>query len=175
MTGRGQVVLGILIGLAVVALCIVFLPELFENVDVGNARIDRLALGLKWAVVAQLPLIAGILVVAQQRFWSSTHADGSAPDKGSPLEINRRYLTNTLEQTVLVTVGLIALSITVCPQNHSLVPALTILYLLGRICFWVAYHINPYARAFGMVLSFAPTLGVYGYLLWVFLISTRTQ
>ena len=171
MTGRGHIILGILLGFVVIGLWMVFVPGLFEYADVGAAGVDRLGLGLRWAVVVQLPLIAGIVVVSQQRFWSSAHADGSAPNIGSSLEINRRYLTNTLEQSVLSTIGLLALSITVPSQNFSLVPALATLYVIGRICFWVAYHINPYARAFGIALTFAPTLGVYVYLLREFAIS----
>ncbi|NKB33956.1 MAG: hypothetical protein GKR91_12740 [Pseudomonadales bacterium] len=168
MTGRGQIILGILFGFVAIGLWMVIVPGLFEN---AVADVDWLAFGLRWAALVQLPLIAGIVVVSQQCFWSSVHADGSTPNIGSSIEINRRYLTNTLEQSVLSTVGLLALSITVPLQYLGFVPALGILFVIGRICFWVAYHINPYARAFGLVLTFGPTLGVYVYIIQGLIIS----
>jgi hypothetical protein len=163
--GQTQVIIGILIAFVVIGLWLTFVPDLFTNPDDILAPIDRIGLGLRWAVILQLPLIVGILTVSQQRFWSHKHADGSAPDIGSPMEINRRYLTNTLEQTVLATIGMLALSITVPVDCMTFVPALTILFVLGRICFWVGYRVNPYIRAFGLALTFVPTIGVYIYVL----------
>ena len=112
--------------------------------------------------------------MSQQRFWSDKFRDGSDPDIGSAMEINRRYLTNTLEQTFLATIGMLALSITVPFDSMNFIPALTILFVLGRICFWVGYHVNPYARAFGQVLTFIPTIGVYFYVLREFASSAGT-
>ena len=165
VTGRTHLIIGSLTGFVVVGLWLNFIPELFTP-DASPTALDRIVLGLRWTAVLQLPLIIGILTVGQQRFWLPEYADGSAPDVGSPLEINKRYLTNTVEQTLLATVGMLALSITVPVTDMNFVPALAILFVLGRISFWVGYHINPYARAFGLVLTFAPTIGVYVNLLW---------
>ncbi len=168
MTPKGHVIFGSVLGFAVIGAWIAWLPEGFGAVLGLSNDVDRLTLGIRCAVVLQLPLIVGILVVAQQRFWSPRHADGSAPEIGSTLEINRRFLTNTLEQSVLATVGLVALAMTVPAERLGLVPALTALFLAGRVLFWVGYLINPYARAFGLVLTFGPTVGVYVYLIWAF-------
>jgi uncharacterized membrane protein len=165
MKGQTHVIIGILIGFVVIGLWLTFVPDLFTNPDDNSTPIDRIGLGLRWALILQLPLIVGILTVSQQRFWSDKYRDGSAPDIGSAMEINRRYLTNTLEQTFLATIGMLALSITVPFDSMNFVPALAILFVLGRICFWVGYHVNPYARAFGLVLTFLPTIGVYFYVL----------
>lgn len=159
-----------MLGFAATGVWLTFVPGLLSGTIQVSAEFAQLSLGLRCAAVVQLPLIAGILVVAQQRFWSSDYADGSAPVDGSRLDINRRYLTNTLEQSVIATVGLLALSVTVARDNIAYLPALASLFVIGRMCFWVGYHINPYARAFGLVLTLAPTLGVY-----VFLLSTLSQ
>ena len=42
---------------------------------------------------------------------------------------------------------------------------LTILFVLGRVLFWVGYPINPYVRAFGFGLTFYPTVVVYAWLI----------
>lgn len=69
---------------------------------------------------------------------------------------------------MLASLGVIGLAMTVPPQYLGFVPALTAIFVVGRICFWVAYHVNPYTRAFGLVLTFGPTMGVYVYLIRAF-------
>lgn len=165
MKGQTQVIIGILIAFVVIGLWLTFVPDLFTSPSDNAATIDRIGLSLRWVMLLQLPLIVGILTVSQQRFWSDEHADGSPPDIGSPMDVNRRYLTNTLEQTMLATIGLVALSVTVPLDYVNFVPALAFLFVLGRICFWVGYHVNPYTRAFGLALTFVPTIGVYIYVL----------
>lgn len=165
MASRRCIILGILAGITAIGLWMSFVPALFESASRSAGNFERMALALRWAVIIQLPLIAGIVVVAQQRFWSPEHADGSAPKSGSAMDINKRYLTNTLEQSLLSTVGVLAFAATCPAQYLGFVPALALLFLFGRISFWVAYHVNSCARAFGLVLSFLPTLGVYAYLL----------
>ena len=168
LSAKGHVILGSLLGFAVIGLWITWLPDWLATALGISSDVDRFTLGIRCAVVLQLPLIVGILVVGQQRFWSPRHADGSAPEIGSTLEINHRFLTNTLEQSALATVGLLALAMTVPAERLGLVPALTALFLVGRVLFWMAYLVNPYARAFGLVLTFGPTVGVYVYLIWTF-------
>ena len=42
-----------------------------------------------------------------------------------------------------------------------LIPAMAALFGVGRIAFWIGYLVYPIGRAFGMVLTVAPTLGAY--------------
>ncbi|MEM7366596.1 MAG: MAPEG family protein [Pseudomonadota bacterium] len=158
MNGRLHVTLSALAGFVVIGLWFMVVPGLF-TVDTN----ERLDFGLRWVAVLQIPMIAMILWISQQRFWSSDHADGSPPETGNSLEINRRVLTNTVEQTVLATVGLLVLSVAASADASNYVPALALLFVLGRFSFWLGYHINPFWRAFGLVLTLAPTLAVYFY------------
>ncbi len=164
MQGRVYVLTGGLCGFVVIAVWFAYVPDLIAVGHIAET-LDRLVLGVRWAALLQVPLALGIVAVAQQRFWSSRYADGSAPISGSSLDINRRYLTNTVEQTLLATVGTLALAVTAPPDYLSFVPALAMLFVLARICFWVGYLIHPYARAFGLVLTLAPTIAVYIYVL----------
>jgi hypothetical protein len=50
---------------------------------------------------------------------------------------------------------------------------LTILFVLGRVLFWVGYHINPYVRAFGFGLTFYPTVVVYAWLILAMVFGIR--
>ncbi len=58
----------------------------------------RLAYAIKYDFFAGIMLLAGVVCVAQQRFFSPEAMDGSRPPEGSSLDINLRYLKNTLEQ-----------------------------------------------------------------------------
>jgi hypothetical protein len=53
-----------------------------------------------------------------------------------------------------------------------LLPAMAFLFALGRIAFWIGYLLHPLARAFGMVLTVAPTLVAY---LWLALHAWHAQ
>ncbi len=58
----------------------------------------RLAYAIKYDFCAGIMLLAGVVCVAQQLFFSPEAMDGSRPPEGSSLDINLRYLKNTLEQ-----------------------------------------------------------------------------
>ena len=47
------------------------------------------------------------------------------------------------------------------PEEARTLIILTILFVLGRVLFWVGYHYNPYVRAFGFGITFYPTVAVY--------------
>jgi hypothetical protein len=50
---------------------------------------------------------------------------------------------------------------------------LTILFVLGRILFWLGYHVNPYVRAFGFGITFYPTVAVYAWLVLFMVFGVR--
>jgi hypothetical protein len=132
-----------------------------EDWDVG----DRIALVIKCAVFAILPAVIAICIVAAQRLNPSMFV-GRMPKPNSAVDINNRFILNTFEQFLLFFIGLAALAL-YCPQDEArTLIILTMLFVLGRILFWVGYHYNPYMRAFGFGLTFYPTVAVY---LWLML------
>src|ERR1700689_2013916 len=58
----------------------------------------RLAYVLKWEVIAALCLLAGVAKIANRRFFIPEAIEG---DPAPSIEIDRRYIQNTLEQLVL--------------------------------------------------------------------------
>lgn len=133
---------------------------------------DRLALVIKDAVFAILPAVVGICIVAAQRLNPNMWV-GRTAKPNSALDINTRFILNTFEQFILYFIGNAALAI-YCPLEEArTLIILTVLFVFGRVLFWVGYHLNPYMRAFGFGLTFYPTVGVYAWLILVMLFGIR--
>jgi hypothetical protein len=128
---------------------------------------DRLALAWRWLLVPGLTLLAGIGMTANQRFLRADFIDGQKPaDPARPgfMEINLRYNTNTLEQTVLAAIAWTGLALALPPQDLGLIRALAGLFAVGRAAFWGGYLFAPWARAFGLGLTAYPTFAA---LIWL--------
>lgn len=125
---------------------------------------DRLALMIQCSIFSLLPAIAAIAVVAIQRLNPDMWI-GQEVKRYSALDINNRFILNTVEQFILFVVGLSGIALFAPFQEAHSIPVLTSLFLLGRALFWFGYHYNPYLRAFGFGITFYPTIGVYLWLL----------
>jgi len=125
---------------------------------------DRLALMIQCSIVSCVPAIAAIAVVAIQRLNPDMWI-GQEVKRYSALDINNRFILNTVEQFILFVVGLSGIALFAPYQQAHSIPVLTSLFLLGRAMFWYGYHKNPYLRAFGFGITFYPTIGVYVWLL----------
>lgn len=126
---------------------------------------DRIALVIKNAVIAVVPAVLAICIVAAQRLDPSMFV-GRVPKPNSPVDINNRFILNTVEQFILYFIGNAGLALYCPPEEARTLIILTTLFVTGRILFWIGYHYNPYVRAFGFGLTFYPTVAVY---LWLIL------
>jgi hypothetical protein len=126
---------------------------------------DRLELVIKDAVFAVLPAVLAICIVAAQRLNPSMFV-GRTPKPNSPVDINNRFILNTVEQFILYFIGNAGLALYCPPEEARTLIILTTLFVLGRVLFWVGYHYNPHLRAFGFGITFYPTVAVY---LWLIL------
>jgi hypothetical protein len=126
---------------------------------------DRIALVIKDAVIAILPAVAAICIVAAQRLDPSMFV-GRVPKPNSAVDINNRFILNTVEQFILYFIGNAGLALYCPPEEARTLIILTALFLLGRVLFWAGYHYNPHLRAFGFGITFYPTVAVY---LWLVL------
>ena len=136
------------------------------NIDITPPRgLDlawKLSHAIKWDAIAALCLLAGIGWVANQRFTSPGAIDGSpAPF----LDIDRRYVQNTLEQLMLAVIAHLGLAVELPDNALQAIPILVALFVIGRVAFWIGYHIAPSARAFGFATTFYPTVAAYVYVI----------
>ena len=140
---------------------IVFRETNFGLTPPGGIDISwRLAYALKCEVFTALCLLAGVGMIANRRFFI---ADAIAGGPSPSLEIEQRYVENTLEQLVLAIVAHLALVVVVPDDSIRAVAILVMLFVIGRATFWLGYHISGPARAFGFATTFYPTVAVYLY------------
>lgn len=126
--------------------------------------IDRLVLMIQCSILAVLPTVLAIAIVAAQRLNPDMWV-GQKVKPNSALDINTRFILNTTEQFILFIVGLAGIALYAPHMEGHSIPILTSLFLIGRVLFWYGYHKNPYLRAFGFGLTFYPTCGVFMWLL----------
>ena len=133
---------------------------------------DRLALVIKCAVIAIIPGVIAICIVAAQRLDPSMFV-GQVPKPNSPVDINNKFILNTFEQFTAWFIAMAGLAM-YCPiEEARTLPILTALFVLGRILFWVGYHKNPYLRAFGFGITFYPTVIAYTWLVLIMVFGIR--
>ncbi len=133
---------------------------------------DRLELMIKCSIIALAPAVVGIAIVAAQRLNPDMWV-GQRPKPNSALDVNTRFVLNTIEQFILFLVGLSGVALFTPIAEADSIPILTSLFLFGRILFWIGYHKNPYLRAFGFGITFYPTVGVFTWLILLMVFDIR--
>lgn len=146
----------VVIGAASGVVSMVILVSLLYSIlpipaGMGNP-FDRIIFTLRMNLVAALPLFIGIVTVGNNRFLSEAidplrHAEDRAT------VINGRFVDNTLQQNFLFLVGTLALSTFLEAASMKLMIALTLVFVLARIAFWIGYRIDPLYRAPGMAAT----------------------
>ncbi len=125
----------------------------------------RLAYALEMNAFAILPLLIGVMVVGNNRFLSEA-IDPTLHKENAATEINGRVVDNTLQQTLLFLVGTLALSVNLTGPEMRVIPAVTLIFVVARIAFWIGYRINPLYRAFGMAATGYLNVGLLGFATW---------
>jgi hypothetical protein len=134
--------------------------------NLGLADVSsRLAYTLQANVFAILPLLAGIIVVGNDRFLSEA-IDPTLQRENRATQINGRVVENALQQYVMFLVGTLALSVNLTAEQMRAIPAVVIVFVVARIAFWVGYRIHPLYRAFGMAATGYLNVGILAFALW---------
>jgi hypothetical protein len=122
------------------------LPPLTGMDDAGA----RMLVALKCVVVATLfALVAGVEAVAHERLQSDAF-DPLAGHQTKRLQVNLRYLQNTLEQTLIFAVALFGLAAYMTSgEAMRAVPAVTVIWVVNRYAFWIGYHRSAAMRGLG--------------------------
>jgi hypothetical protein len=137
-----------------------FLPPLDGMEELGA----RMLVALKCLVLATLfALVAGVESVAHERLQSAAF-DPLQGHQTRRLQVNLRYLQNTLEQIVIFAVALFGLAAYMTSgEAMRAVPAAAIIWTLNRYAFWIGYHRSAAMRSLGAA-GVAMTLVIMLYL-----------
>ncbi len=140
--------MGFLIGIAVPLIAFVLLQgTVTPSEDMGT----RLALAFRWMAFPALAIVLGVLAAGTARF-KSENRDGSTPAEGSPLNMHRRYLLNTLEQFLYFFIVQMGLATVLPATALHLIPIYAVFFLVARLVFWMGYFRNPAYRSFGLTM-----------------------
>ena len=162
-SGIGAIAASILVSLILWFALTRYLPPLKGMEDLGA----RMVVALKCLALATLfCLVAGVESVAHERLQSAAF-DPLAGHETRRLQVNLRYLQNTLEQIIVFAVGLFGLAAYLTDGSAMrAVPAVTIIWILNRFAFWIGYRIHPLYRAFGMASTMYLNIGLLAWAMW---------
>jgi uncharacterized membrane protein YecN with MAPEG domain len=161
------VLLGMVAGLGASALFFwVGHAKLPAVVPVLMDPLERLAYAVSWQAVTVVPLAAGVARIATRRFFTKEAIGGDNPALDRGLEIDRRYVQNTVEQLALASPAQLALALALPATSLRLVVLAAVWFVIARVAFWVGYHRSPLGRGFGFVSTFSPTLAMLAYCIY---------
>ena len=81
-----------------------------------------------------LPAVLAICIVAAQRLNPSMFV-GRMPKPNSAVDINNRFILNTVEQFILFFIGTAGIALYGLPEEARTLIILTALFLMGRVLF----------------------------------------
>jgi len=137
-------------------------PPLTGLEDLGARMVFTLKCG---AVAVLFCLFGGVEAVAHERLVSRAF-DPLQGFETRRLRVNKQYLQNTLEQTVVFLPGLFGLA-AYSPTATAMraVVATTLVWIAARFAFWIGYHRSAAMRGLGapgMAMSLLVLLYVTG-------------
>ena len=111
----------------------------------------RLAYAVGWIAVAMLfGLTMAVEAVAHERLQTDAF-DPLSGHETRRLQVNQRYLQNTLEQSVLFAAGLIGLALIGTGEGTiRAITACAIVWIVTRYLFWIGYHQVAKLRVMGI-------------------------
>jgi len=115
----------------------------------------RLALAVRWLLVAMLPYAAVCLVILAARFLAGAH-NPLAGAESELLQIHCRVMQNTLEQLVWLAFCILALATLLTPAQARLVPIACMFFAIARLVYWWGYlRSGTLGRAPGVQMTFS--------------------
>lgn len=149
---RRTVVIGVLAGTVLGWLLFALLLGLVIG-PTAAAKADRLAYAAAWLLPIAIVIFLMTVATGLGRFFSGP-ADPTLTADSRYVDISRRALTNTVEQSLIFALATLAMAALTPAGQLGLLGALVILFVIARIAFWIGYLIDPLYREAGMALTF---------------------
>lgn len=113
-----------------------------------------------------LVLLLMVGVVSMRRYTDRAMIGGQLFPEGSPGDIDRRVLINTVEQLVLALCIWPGAAVLLGGIGPGMIMTLSAGFAVARLAFWLGYRTSPPLRAFGFGATFYPTVLVALWALW---------
>lgn len=162
------VAVGASTGLLSMLLLVWSLSKAIAPPAIADVAGDRLAYAIHWAIPPALVLVAMYGAIGNARFFSEA-IDPTLGKESQKMIVDGRVADNTTQQFLLFLVGLLSLAVTLPVNRLSVLPAVSITFVLVRIAFWIGYRIKPVYRAFGFASTAYMNVGMLIASLWLWL------
>ena len=93
--------------------------------------------------------------VGRQRYGNAAQDPVAVAVSNRKMATDARILANTMEQTLLFTIATIGLSFFLPADWLWILPTNAIMFTVGRVLFFVGYHVNPIFRGPGFNFGFS--------------------
>lgn len=156
-SGRVPAFLSVLASL----LCAVALMyALYFHVPLRSPRINdvtsRLVFTLCCCALASVPVLLAMLVGSLCQFCSGSL--GVADSWSSRRSLQQLFVSSSLELLLLYVINLLIMAALLPPDQLLLVPTLAVMFVLGRLVYWVSLNVCSPWRGFGSGLTVFPLL-----------------
>ena len=163
---RLNIIVGVILTLLIFAMGMYLFPAGKET-DFPS-YLEKLVYTIKWQSLSVMMLLFGIERVGNIRF-ATTAIDPVHGNGETLLYVEARYLQNTMEQFILSFTGHLLLSVYVSAAVLTrIIPTLVMLFVTGRVLFFVGYKMDPMKRGVGFSMTFVPSVIVHLYCLFYF-------
>ena len=130
--------------------------EVFGPFD--DTPATRLSIASGAAVLPALCLMIALGRIAKHRFFHAADIDGAGLTQGTPrVQLLRALAQNTHEQALLAVLAYVAWAVLMPIGTLSVVCLAAIVFVLGRILFFIGYARGAPARSLGFTACFYPT------------------
>ena len=164
-TSRIKILAAVVNAVSIVAAAGIFLLllQLTSPPDIAATTADRLAFAARLIAWPAMLLLVMVAATSGSRVLGNLY-DPIADGETRLYRVSQKVLTNSVEQIAVFAPLMLAAATVVPADRLGVLTAATMLYVLGRVVFWIGYLIHPYARAPGMVMTAAPSAGLAVYL-----------
>ncbi|KAI7798694.1 transmembrane protein 79 [Triplophysa rosa] len=123
----------------------------------------RLIYTLRSAFFASIPIVLGVLVQGVSRLkFGSVNPLFDGTWKNREVSVHGHYVRDSLHLYLLYFLQLAVMATYAQQEVLKLVPVLTIIFVFGRVIYWVCAVFGSSGRALGFGLSFLPLLPLLG-------------
>jgi len=128
------------------------------TVHVKIPPFSRIVVTPFFALAPGIVLTAMIGAVAVRRLLDDTLAGGAAPAPGSPGDIDRRVLKDSIEQSVLALCLWLPLSYMLLADGLGVIMTLSVGFAVARVIYWIGCHKSLPLQLLGFGATFFPTV-----------------
>jgi uncharacterized MAPEG superfamily protein len=114
---------------------------------------DRLAYAAAWMLPIAILIFVMTMATGLGRFLGGG-ADPTANADSRFVDVCRRSLTNTVEQSLIFALAAFTMAAVTPAGQLGLLGSLVILFVIARLAFWIGYLRQPLYREAGMALTF---------------------